>query len=281
MMNTSQPTASLAVVTGASSGLGAEIARSLARRGYHILGVARRVQRLEALGSELEGRHGIGFHALGVDLSQADAVDRIEQEVQRIGLPLSWLVNNAGYNLVARVDELPWIEHERFLRVLGTLPVELTHRLLPRLKRATPARILNIASVGAFMPGAPGSALYPGVKALVYRFTEGLAAELKGTGVTATASCPGYTDTEMLEKMGEGVDNAAFKKRFPIMPAATVAEQAVRAAEQGRIDIIHGRSNQAVALMFRLMPQALTRRFVSFIDTMRPQDAEAGKAGTP
>jgi len=273
--------ASLAVVTGTSSGLGLEIARSLARRGYHILGVARRMQRLQQLGRELERQHGIRFHALDVDLTEPAAVDRIEQAVEHIGLPLTWLVNNAGYNRVARFDELPWVEHERFLRVLGTLPVELTHRLLPRLKRDAPAHILNIASVGAFMPGAPASALYPGVKALIYRFSEGLAAELKGTGVTATASCPGYTDTEMLEKMGEGVDPAAFKQRFPIMPAAVVAEQAVRAAEQGRVDVIHGGSNQAVALMFRLMPQALTRRFVSFIDTMRPQDAEAGKAGTP
>ncbi|MDB5972310.1 MAG: dehydrogenase [Hydrocarboniphaga sp.] len=251
----------LAVVTGASSGIGAAIARVLAARGLSILAIARRSDRLEALGSEIQTACSGRVYPLVLDLTAADAVDRIEREIQRIGAPLCWLVNNAGVGRYARFEEVGWRTWSQDLRLMNSLPMELTHRLLPRLRQAVPAYVLNVASVASYTPGIPGTPLYAAVKSSLLRFTEALSGELRGSGVTFTASCPGFTDTEIFEAGGlSDAQTQGYRRGQTFMSADQVAEEAVAAALRGDMSIIHGLSSRLAVFLFRHMPQAWARR---------------------
>ncbi len=252
----------LAIVTGASSGIGAEYARQLAARGYALLLVARREHRLLALAQELSGKHGVSVHVLPLDLGDPEAAERTRAEVERIGVPLKWLINNAGYGLLAAFDKNTVEDYRRYVRVLAMAPIEFVHVLLPHLKRAGPSHIINVASISAFLPCVPGSNLYPGAKAMLVKFTELLAFELEYTGanVTATVSCPGMTESEIFDSQ-VGVDVAQFKK-VKFMPASVVVSQALAAAESGRITIIHGVGNVIASWLGKNVPDVLKRRYI-------------------
>ena len=251
----------LAVVTGASSGLGAEFARQLAADGHDVLLIARRTDRLERLAAEIAAKHGVRAHTLTLDLANEDSAERIEAEVARLGRPLRWLVNNAGYGLIGRLDAFSAEDHRRFVRVLGVTPIETCLRLLPILRQAAPSHIINVASLAAFMPGVYGAGLYPGVKAMLLRFGETLATEELRNGVTVTTSCPGLTETEIFDHQEGGAD-AAFRRLKPMSPIVVV-DQAIRAAKAGRIDIIHGTLNRTAASVFRHMPPTMVRKLTN------------------
>jgi len=154
----------LAVVTGASAGIGAEFARQLAARGHDLLLVARRENRLKALARELRDEHGVRVTLLVTDLNDLDAADRVAPAVEATGAPLRWLVNNAGYALVGSFEHASLADHRRFIRVMGSAPVEITHAVLPALRRAAPSHIINVGSVASYAPGLPGSGLYASVR---------------------------------------------------------------------------------------------------------------------
>lgn len=242
---------SLAIVTGASSGIGREIARQLAAKGLDILAIARREHRLTELKGELELQHGVTVFPLVADLSAQDVVQQIYAEVIRIGQPVKWLVNNAGYTENMDFAGTPWDEHRAFLDVLLMVPVALTHRLIPLLKEASRAYVLNISSTAAFTPGTIGMALYPSSKTFIHYFTQGLAVQLKKYGIQATVSFPGMTATELIDNW-DGADLDKSKMMSP----EQVASEAIEAAEQGKPAIIHGTADKILCYLFRILPQA-------------------------
>lgn len=218
--------------------------------------IARREDRLQSLAAELIAKHGIIATTLTLDLADGDAAERIAAAVQATGRPLKWLINNAGFALAGRFDSISLDRHRQFLRVMAGAPVEVTHALIPALKKAAPSHVVNVASIGAYIPGN----LYGGVKSMILRFSEMLSRELRADGVTVTASCPGATATEIFERAGIVGSKVGSKVAAPVGP---VVREAIAAAERGRVSIVHGRDNWWTAFMFRHLPEAVGRAIVT------------------
>jgi short-subunit dehydrogenase len=244
----------VALVTGASAGIGEAFADLLARRGHDVVLVARRADRLELLSKRLAS---LGARAWPMPFDLADPRTP-EFLVERIGLecpPIDVLVNNAGYGIASRFAETPWTTHEAFLRVLLTSTLELAHRLLPSMKARRSGRIVNIASLAAFAPDVPGS-LYSATKKFMVSWTRSLQQELRGTGVAATAVCPGFTYSEFHDVMGNRSHMNSLP-RWMWQDSATVARLGLDAAEAGRTVVVTGGVNKLIAALCWALPNAL------------------------
>jgi short-subunit dehydrogenase len=245
----------LALITGASSGFGSEFARLFAGDGHDVVLVARRRERLEALARELEAKHGVRAHVIPLDLAGPDAVSALTGALAERGLTIEFLVNNAGFGSAGAFSELAPARASEMIQLNVAALVGLTRALLPGLLARKRGRILNIGSSAGFQPG-PYMAVYYASKAFVNSFTEALGYELRGTGVTATVSCPGASETEFAEHAGNG---KSWLFRLGAAPAARVARQAYRAMHAGRPMIIHGALNWLLVQAVRLSPRALVR----------------------
>lgn len=257
-----------AVVTGASSGIGAAFARALAGRGERLVLVARREQRLRDLARELGGEE----RALVVplDLSRPDAAERLRQELDGRGLVVDLLVNNAGVGHTGRFHESP---PERLLGMIDVnvrAAVELTRRFLPGMVERGRGRIVNVVSTSAFQP-VPYLAVYAASKAFLLSFTEALAEELRGTGVRVQALCPGLTESEFHQV--SGTDRVRFTKT-PVMRAEDVVARSLSALERGTLRVVPGWTNRLVVAGQALMPRALVRRVAGQL--FRPRPAPPG-----
>ncbi len=246
---------STALITGASSGIGQEIARALARRGHGVTLVARRRERLDALASQLASEHGIRAEALDCDLGDASARDRMVREIDELGLIVEILVNNAGFGHTGDFADAERERQVAMVRLNVEAVVDLTGRYLPAMEGRDRGAIINVASTAAFQP-LPGTATYGATKAFVLSFSEAVNAELRGGGVTLTAVCPGPVRTEFADHAG--IAGAEQKTPGVIwMSAAEVAEAAVKAAEAGKRAIVPGKLNYAGSLLGRHSPRAL------------------------
>jgi hypothetical protein len=251
----------VALVTGASSGIGRSLSELLAAKGYDLIPVARRADRLEELKRELEPRWDISVDPLAADLSDPESPRLIAEEVARRGVRVDFLVNNAGYSAMGRFGDAPWEEHERRVRVLGLAVLELTHRMLPGMVEQRWGRILNVASIAALLSGSPQDVLYGPTKAMVLKFSEGLAVEYRTDGVHCTASMPGFTDTEIFVVSGwAGEAETNRIMRLAMMRPETVARQAYAAVMVGRVSIVHGRHHQALGTVVSHLPAGARRR---------------------
>ncbi len=244
-----------ALVTGASSGIGLELARAAAADGFDLVLVARNREALERLAEELRAAHGVAARVLAADLADPAAPRKIVAELEAAGVCVDALVNNAGVGTWGRFDEL---DPEGELRTLQVDILALTHlaRLfLPGMVRRGGGRVLNVASTAAFQPG-PLMATYYAAKAYVLSFSEALAAELAGTGVTVTVLCPGPTRSDFQRRAGmEGVRVASG---FPVMQSsAAVARAGWRAMRRGTRVVIPGLLNRALVQSVRLGPRRL------------------------
>src|SRR5438552_2408583 len=191
----------VALITGASSGLGAEFARQLARAGKGVVLVARRVDRLEALRVEIERAGGARCHVIAKDLSRLEAPEELVAETTKLGLEVDWLVNNAGFGTAGRFVDLPLAkEREEILLNVHCL-VALSRLYAPAMVARRRGSIVNVGSIGSFVP-TPYMATYAATKAFVLSFSEALATELAATGVRVLALCPGATKTEFQEVAG-------------------------------------------------------------------------------
>jgi short-subunit dehydrogenase len=250
----------IALVTGASAGIGLEIARALARRGCDLGLAARRGDALERLARELSSAHGVHAHVFAVDLADADAPERLAADVASRGLEVRVLVNNAGFGVFGPFTDTGLVTDERMIQVNVTALTALTKRCLPGMLARRDGRILNVASVAGFLPG-PGMAVYYATKAYVISFSEALDDELRGTGVRVTALCPGTTASEFQQVAGLKVSRLG---RRTMMSAASVAERGVDAMLAGRRLAVPGLVNKAVPWLVRLLPRravtALSRR---------------------
>jgi short-subunit dehydrogenase len=250
-----------ALVTGASAGIGESFAPDLARRGHHLVHTARRADRLEALAKELRERHAIEAIVAPLDLARADGPEALVAALEAQGLSIDVLVNNAGYGVPGYFEDQPWSTHAAFIQVLMTAPSELVYRLLPAMKARGYGRILNIASLAGHVPGSAGHTLYAASKAYLIKFSQSLALECAGTGVHVTAVCPGFTRSEFHDVTGSR-ELVSKMPDFMWMDAPTVARQGLEAVEAGKAVYVNGRVNNAIKVLFKLLPDALALRMV-------------------
>ena len=244
------------LITGASSGIGAAIAREYAARGMPLVLTARRVDRLEALAAEL--RSLVPVEVIAADLADPGAPARLFAETQARGLAIGTLVNNAGYGVPGRFLSAGWKTHADFLQVMITAVGELTHLYLPAMEAAGHGRILNVASLAGLVPPSAGHTLYGATKAWLIRFSECLALETRARGVHVTALCPGFTYTEFHDVNGMREKVSRLPKLL-WLDSATVARLGVDAVEAGRGRIVTGAANRVVAWISRYVPDGVSR----------------------
>lgn len=243
-----------ALVTGASAGIGAAFAEALAARGARLVLTARRADRLHAIAAELQARFGVSARAVPADLARADAPDLLLAELARQGIEIDILVNNAGYGLPGRFLGAEWPAHRDFLEVMVSSYVHLARLVLPGMAARDWGRVVQVASVAGLVPGSAGHTLYGASKAFLVSFTQSLAAEFEGTGVKASALCPGFTYSEFHDVNGtRGL--VARLPRFMFMEAAPVAERALAAVERGAVVCVPGAWNQFVVGMMKVLPR--------------------------
>ena len=236
-MTTDGPPA-YALITGASSGIGEAMAREYARRGVPLVLTARRVDRLERLAAELRAQ--VPVDVIPADLAEPAAPAALVDEIDRRGLRVRILVNNAGYGVPGRYTTREWPEHARFLQVMIGSTSELTWRMLPALRASGNGRILNVASFAALVPGADGQTLYAAAKAYLVKFSESLSLENADHGVKVTALCPGFTWSEFHDVTG----TRAMMSKLPTwawLQADDVAKAGIDGVERGRVLVVPGR----------------------------------------
>jgi len=246
---------STALITGASAGIGEAIARELATRGHGVTLVARREERLRSLAGELGDRFGVRTDAIGVDLGDETARADLPRRLDEIGVTVEILVNNAGFG---GGEDFAGTDRERLVSMVELNCVallDLQAVYLPQMVERGRGAVINIASTAAFQP-IPGSATYAATKAFVLSLSEAVHEELKGTGVTLTAICPGPVRTEFPEAAGLG----GAEEQVPGVlwaSAESVAKAAVEAADDGKRAIVPGLLNRAGALTGQHAPRTL------------------------
>ena len=249
----------LSLITGASSGIGAEFARQLAALGHDLVITARRTERLESLAAELRSRHDTGVTVLTHDLADLAAVPWLCDALEQRSLQVDCLINNAGYGVPGTFDANDWTTHADFLRVLLTAPTELVWRLLPGMRERGHGRIINVASLAGHVPAPAGHTLYAASKAYLIKFSEALALENQSRGIHVCALCPGFTWSEFHDVTGtrEKMDKLPS---YMWLSAAEVVRQGIAAVERGDAVYIPGRVNRFIKAMVGLMPDRLARR---------------------
>src|SRR6476646_980741 len=246
-----------ALVTGGSGGIGEELAKVLARHGYDLVLVARNRDALEGVAGQIEGKHEVKAHVFAADLRRREAPEAIRDFLLNEDIPINILVNNAGFGLGGEFADTELTRELEMIQVNIAALTHLTKLFLPAMIKAKSGRILNIASTAAFQPG-PLMAVYYATKAYVLSFSEALAEELRNSGVTVTALCPGPTRTEFAAEAQVG--NSRLFTAFGIADAGDVAEFGVSAMLHGRRVAIPGIKNKIVAQANRFAPRALTAK---------------------
>ncbi|HEV2621385.1 MAG TPA: SDR family oxidoreductase [Frateuria sp.] len=246
----------LSLITGASAGIGAAFAQELAVHGHDLVLVARRAERLHALADRLRGQYGASVHVMPADLADPGAPQRLAETLQREGLAVDWLVNNAGYGVPGTFEASDWSMHADFLQVMLHAPTELAWRLLPGMRKRGYGRIVNVASLAGHVPGSAGHTLYAASKAYLIKFSQSLALENRHLGVHVCALCPGFTWSEFHDVTGT---RALVGKlpRFMWQDAGAVVREGIDAVERGTVVQVTGRVNRTIKALAKLMPDRL------------------------
>lgn len=241
------------LITGASSGIGLELARAFAAHGHPLILTARNSDELLKIAADLKSAYEVPVYTIARDLEEANAADEIAEELESQGIPVHVLVNNAGLGFLGNFWDMPFERDLSMLRVNIGAMVHLTKLFLPQMIARGSGRVLNTASIASFEPG-PTLAVYHATKAFVLSLSEALATELEGTGITVTALCPGATDTDFFPKAGM-VDTWAFQKG-KVMSPREVAELGYKAAIKGERVVVAGVVNKLMVFSRHLMPEA-------------------------
>lgn len=255
-----------ALVTGGSGGIGLELAKVIARNGFDIVLVARKRDTLEAAAGQLEGQYPVKVHVFAADLRRAEAPEAIFDFLLNESIPIEILVNNAGFGLGGEFAETDLNRELEMIQVNIAALTHLTKLFLPSMIKRKSGRILNLASTAAFQPG-PLQAVYYASKAYVLSFSEALGEELRNTGVTVTALCPGPTRTDFASTAGVG--NSRLFTLFGVADADDVAEYGFQAMMAGKRVAIPGFRNKLVAQANRFSPRALTTKVARFAQENR------------
>ena len=252
-----------ALVTGASRGIGRALALRLAQGGYDLLLVARSEDQLTALAQEIGVRHQRQARVLALDLAAAGAADAVAVWAAAQTDQLAVLVNNAGYGLWGRFEQLSLAEQQDMLQLNMALPVALTHALLPALHRAPRGYVLNVASTAAYQ-AVPSLTLYAASKAFLLSFSRGLRYELKHSNVSVTCLSPGATTTSFADRAGMGAELQATANKVS-MTAEAVAEAAVAGLLAGEAEVVPGVLNKVSAGLTGFVPKKLVERIAASI----------------
>lgn len=242
------------LITGASSGIGYELAKVCGREKYNLVLVARREERLKTLQAELEAAYGIQVWTYRADLTRAEERQQLFNWTQIQSISIGGLINNAGFGDYGPFIETDWDKQDQMLQLNIVALTHLTRLFLPGMVERRQGKILNIASTAAFQPG-PFMAVYFATKAYVMSFTNAIASEVEGTGVTATTLCPGPTESEFQEISAMSKSKLIQGRKLPT--SAEVAEYGYQTMQQGKRVAIHGFDNQVLAFITRLLPNKL------------------------
>jgi short-subunit dehydrogenase len=253
------------LITGASSGIGLELAKCFAADGCRLILVARNTAALEALAEELRLEHKIEVRALTADLRLAETPQRIFAALTGAGIVVDVLVNNAGFGTHGEFVETPLDRQIDMVQVNVTALTDLTGLFLPGLIQRRRGGVLNVASTAAFQPG-PRMAVYYATKAFVVSFGEAIAEEVNGTGVTVTTICPGPTRTNFGRVANFRGSDSLLRGA---MTAEAVAAHGHRAFRRGRVLVISGLQNRLPALIVKFLPRILVRKIVKRLITVR------------
>ena len=250
----------VALVTGASAGIGRAFAAGLADRGYDLVVVARTTARLEEL-AEVLSPHGAAVEVLAADLRDEAGLARVEARLTDASRPVDLLVNNAGFGTAGRFHELPVADELGMVELNVAALVRLTHAALGPMVARRAGGVINVSSTASYQP-APGNATYSATKAFVSSFSQALHEEVRGVGVKVLAVCPGFTHTEFQQRAGmEAEDVPGFMWQQP----EQVVDAAMRAYDRGRAVVVTGLINQATAAFATVSPGFVTRKIAGRI----------------
>lgn len=258
-----------ALITGASGGIGFELARNFARNGFDLIIVARRQSLLEQLAERCRNDDGVDVHVVPMDLLVPGSPAKLVQQLEDSGLGVDVLVNNAGLMDMGNFAEIEIDRHQRLLELNVMVLTLLTRRLVSGMIERRRGRILNVASTSSFQP-VPSMALYAASKAFVLSFSESLSEELKGTGVTVTALCPGITKTEMFDRAHEEHARARSVPEFLLSDVEAVAREGYEACVAGRAVSVPGLPNQLLASAVGFYPRWIVRGIGGLIGRRSP-----------
>ncbi len=250
-----------ALITGASSGIGYELAKLFAQDGYRLVLVARHRDHLLYVAGQLRETYDVSVTVLVKDLSITTAAAELVAELRQAGLPIDVLVNNAGFGAYGPFAQTSLTAEQEMMQLNMVSLVQLTKLLLPDMVSEAKGKILNVASTAAFQPG-PLMAVYYATKAFVLSFSEALANELRGTGVSVTALCPGPTQSGFQQRSGMQRSRLMSGK---IMDAETVAKIGYRGLMKNKTVVIPGLKNKLLALAVRFVPRNVVTRVVRVI----------------
>jgi short-subunit dehydrogenase len=251
------------LITGASAGLGAALARVYAENGWDLILTARREAQLDALSGRLSAGHGVAVTVIPLDLAGPDAPARLVAAIEARGLTVDGLVNNAGFSRTTGFLQTDAAQHAAMIAVMLSAPVALSRLLLPGMVGRGFGRILNVASLAGQMPATGGDTLYGPIKSFLIKASQGLWLETRGTGVHVTALCPGYTLTEFHDVNGSRDTVAAAYPRWMWQTADHVARVGHAACEADRSRVTPGAMNTVLAGLGKLLPDRLALGMVA------------------
>lgn len=242
-----------ALITGASSGIGEEFAKIFAREGWNLIITARRKEKLETLKTELLKEYKVDIKIIINNLANIDESDSLFNEVKTMGIVPSALINNAGFGANGAFHKLDWQRQSDMMNLNMIALTKLTYLFLPDMIINKSGYILNVASTAGFLPG-PFMAVYYATKAYVISFSEAIENELRGSGVSVTALCPGATQSEF--QSTAGLDNAALFNAMKLPTSLDVAEYGYKAMLNKKSLAVHGTPNKLMSLFIKFVPRS-------------------------
>lgn len=244
-----------ALVTGASAGIGTEFCRQLAAKGYQLVLVARREDKLQAVADELQDSHGAHSMIITADLSMKESCETIVKQLEKENIAIEYLVNNAGYGLPGSFHVADWQEHADFIQVMMTAVCELTWRLLPGMQERGKGYIVNVASVAGLIDPSAGHTLYGASKSFLIKFSQSLALENANTGVKVTALCPGFTYSEFHD-VNQTREMISKLPDFLWLEAQEVVADTLKAMSAENVDsiVVPGMQYKSIVFISRHLP---------------------------
>jgi short-subunit dehydrogenase len=245
-----------ALITGASSVIGSAFCEELDKVVYDLVLTARREDRINQTAVQLTEKYDIKARVFPADLSKANAPQELYDQIDQAGITIDVLVNNAGYTIPEYYMQNTWQIHSQFIQLMITSVCHLTHLFLDGMIKRKFGRIINVSSLGSFLPGTAGHTLYNGSKSLILKFSQSLSIELLGTGVNVSALCPGFTRTGFHDATGlKESSNKILSSLW--MDANTVARQGIDAVEKAQVVCVTGIINKLIAVIIKCVPDSL------------------------
>jgi uncharacterized protein len=251
-----------ALITGASLGIGYELAKQFAKNGHNVVLVARTEEKLKAIAKDLEAQFGIKADVIATDLSKENVAQDVYNEVKRRGINIDFLINNAGFGDFGMFSETDWSKEKQMIDLNITTLVHFCKLFVPDMIAQKSGKIMNVASTAAFQPG-PTMAVYYATKSFVLSFSEGISNELEGTGVSVTALCPGATESGF--QAAANLEESKLVKGKKLPTSAEVALYGYNALMANKVVAIHGFMNTIMATSIRFTPRFIVRKLVRFI----------------